>query len=685
MSDDYISWPHILYGGDYNPEQWPESVREEDSHLMERANWNIATLPVFGWVSLEPEEGRYTFEWLDHVLDDLANHGVSACLATATASVPAWVDQKYPDILTADDKGARRRHGNRHTFCPTSPNFRRLSTNLARRMAERYKDHPSLMLWHIGNEYGTYCWCENCAAAFRAWLEARYGSLDALNRRWYTSFWGHTYTDWSQIEPPYANGERSIQALQIDWRRFQSDSLLACCAAEAAVLREVTPGVPITTNMMGPFSPLDYHKWAKVLDVVSWDNYPGPDSPPSDIAFNHALMRGLKEGKPFLLMEQSPSQQNWQPYNRLKPPGQLRLQSFQAMAHGADSVMYFQWRRGRGGIEKLHGAVMEHGGTPENRVFKEVAALGAELKALGTQTIGGRVPARVALLFSWENWWALQASSGPSKDLDYLKVCRAFHAALHGLGIQTDILSPDADLSHYDVIVAPLLYMITPEQANRIRQRVKDGASLVATFFSFMVDDCDTVYLEGAPGPLHDVLGIHVEETDAIEGEWNGEIRVTDARTGMDIGEAVRAGLLADRINLRGAETLATYDGIRFYAGEPCATVNAFGNGKGYYLATLPDTYVIRRLLLAICKELDISPPFMDDGFPAGVVESSIRISPDGTELLYLLQHGSPATVVLPRAEYEDILTGDRFSEAVRMKERDVKILRRIGASANPH
>ncbi|HSI73325.1 MAG TPA: beta-galactosidase [Fimbriimonas sp.] len=616
----------FLYGGDYNPDQWPRETWLEDMRLMKEANWNIASLPIFGWAALEPKEGHFTFEWLDEILGLMAENGIRACLATATASVPAWLPQSYSDVLVVDENGQKRKHGNRHTFCPNSPNYHRLSTRLAREIATRYKDHPALLLWHINNEYGTYCYCDRCAHEFRHWLQHRYEDLDDLNRRWYTSFWGHMFSSWDQIEPPTFNGERSMQALRLDYYRFQSESLLNCFKAEAAVLREVTPEVQITTNLMGHFYPLDYHEWAKEMDVVSWDNYPRADSQPDEIAFTHALMRGLKEGQPFLLMEQSPSQANWHAYNRLKPPGQLRLFSMQAVANGADSVMYFQWRRGRGGAEKLHGAVVEHGGTNQNRVFKEVSALGAELQTL-TQIQGQRVPAKVALLFSWENWWDLTFSSGPSKDLDYVKVVKDFYAAFYEHGIQVEVLSPQADLKGYDLIVAPLLMLLREEDAARIAQHVQAGATLVTTVFSALVDENDNVHANGAPGPWRKLLGIFGEEADALHpGE---DLPLLPSPLGEGLGVRVcKAHLLAERVQLEGAETLLTY-GANFYRGEPSLTVNHYGEGKAYYFATLPTKETLANVLKPIWQERGIEPPIDAPG---------VEVTQRG-EWVFLLNH----------------------------------------------
>jgi beta-galactosidase len=671
---------HLLYGGDYNPDQWPDAVQEDDPRLMKLAHWNIATVPVFSWVHLNPAEGVYDFEWLDRVVARLTEAGIDLCMATATASTPAWVDQQYPDALTVDEQGRKRPHGNRHAFCPNSPSYRRLAGALVREMASRYQRHPGLKLWHVNNEYGgnwpNYCYCERCADGFRAFLERRYGSLDALNTAWSTAFWGHTYSSFSQIDPPFAHGEGSIQTMKIDWRRFQSASYLACFEHEAQILREVTPAIPVTTNLMGPFFALNYHEWAKAMDVVSWDNYPRPETPYSEVAFNHSLHRGMRGGQPFLLLEQSPSHQNWATYCRLRPPGQLRLLSYQAVAHGAESVMYFQWRKSRGGIEKLHGAVVEHHGRTDARVFREVSSLGKELASLGTKTLGGRTPARVAIVFDWECWWAQHASSGPSRDFNYHPEVLHHHAAFHQAGIPIDVVGPDADLHSYDVIVLAVAYLLRPAQARAIADRVRAGATLIATFFSGMVDEDDRVHEGGAPGPLRDVLGVTVEEYDAFSPDVKQGVRfdgpIGNVAPGVDYG----ASVLCERLWLTTAKPLAHYT-HEFYAGDTAITVNSYGKGKAYYVGTHLEAPALSALFAAIAAELGIASPLRDGAAPPVGVEVTLRVSPSGQRLLYILNHDAaePRTVALPPGSYTDALSDRTFEGTATLGPRDVVIL----------
>ena len=668
---EFIPFPAILHGGDYNPEQWPESVWDDDIRLMQLAHVNVATVPVFGWVSLQPDEDTFTFDWLDRAIEKLHAGGIRVCLATTTASVPAWLDRKYPDVLRVDAHGDRAKHGNRHTFCPNSPNFRRLARGLAERLAIRYGSHPAIVAWHVSNEYGNICYCPQCAETFQVWLQNRYGSLDELNRRWYTRFWGHTYTDWSQIDTPTYNGERSMQAILIDYDRFQSQSILDCFCLERDALREHSPSIPITTNLMGPFKPLDYNRWAREMDIVAWDSYPARDATPADIAFNHTLMRGLKEGKPWMLMEQTPSQQNWMAYNSLKKPGVMRLRSYQAVAHGADTVMYFQWRRSRGACEKFHGAVVEHAGRADARVFQEVAKLGQELESLGTRTIGGRVEARAAILFDWEVWWALEYQNGPSIDLKYVDQVRTFFAALHSQGITTDIVSPDADLSGYSLVIAPVLYMVKPGIAEKLETFVENGGVFVTTYFSGIADETDLVFEGGYPGPLRKLLGIWAEEIDILSPQESNTV-VFDQAFGEVAGE-YPCSHICDLIHLEGAQALASY-GQDFYRGRPALTVRRHGAGRAYYLATQvgPDT------LAALCRawigDAGIVSP-LGHRTPPGI-ETTRRVSPGGETLLYVLNHNkTPVSVSLPEGAFVDLITGRSLAQDLDLAEYGVAIL----------
>ncbi len=671
--------PKIWYGGDYNPDQWEKPVWDEDLRMFKLAGIDVATLNVFAWALNQPDEETYTFDWLDEMMDKLHADGAGVCLATSTGAHPAWMAKRYPDVLRVDFDGRKRKFGGRHNSCPNSQTYRKYSVRMAEKLAERYKDHPALLIWHVSNEYGGYCYCDNCADAFREWLQARYGSLEVVNRVWNTRFWGHTFYDWDEIVPPNALSEEwrgwngrtatNFQGISLDYCRFQSDSLLECYKLEYAALKKHTPDVPVTTNLMGAFKELDYQKWAKHLDVVSWDNYPSLDTPYSYTAMMHDLMRGLKGGQPFMLMEQTPSQQNWQPYNSLKRPGVMRLWSYQAVAHGADTVMFFQLRRSIGACEKYHGAVIEHVGHEHTRVFRECAELGAELHKLGDAVLDSRVQSKVAILFDWDNWWAVELSSGPTIALKYVEEAHKFYDALYQAGINADMIGVDADLSGYDVVIAPVMYMVKPGVAGAIEAFVNGGGKFITTYFSGIVDENDRVTLGGYPGELRKVLGIWSEEIDALLPSQSNRIVMKKATGGLKPSYA--SSMLCDLVHSEGAEVVAEY-GEDFYQGMPALTVNRFGSGEAWYLATSPEAAFLRDWLPGLCAEAGIKP--LLEEVPSGI-ETTLRIK-DGRRLLFVLNHNADAVdVKLAGHSGTDLLSGKPIGGTASLAGRGVWII----------
>ena len=673
-------FPKFLHGGDYNPDQWirtPE-IWDEDMRLMKLSGCNTMSIGIFSWIALEPEEGKFDFGWMDTIMDKLAQNGAYAVVATPTGARPAWMSQKYPEVLRVAPNRVRNLHGQRHNHCYTSPVYREKTAIINRKLAERYKDHPALLVWHISNEYGGECHCELCQEAFRDWLKRKYDNdLDKLNAAWWNSFWSHTFTDWSQIVSPAPHGEKNVHAHNLDWKRFVTDQTVDFMKHEILPFKELTPDVPVTTNMMGTYPGLNYWKFKDVCDVISWDNYPRWHGEQKDsdlaasISFVHDINRSIKGGKPFMLMESTPSLVNWQNVNKLKRPGMHLLSSLQAVAHGSDTVQYFQWRKSRGSSEKFHGAVVDHCGHENTRVFREVAEVGQVLGKLD-KVIGTTVRPDVAIIYDWENRWAIEDVQALRRDRkDYQEVCETHYNAFWKRGVPVDVIDMDSDFSNYKLLVAPMLYMLRPGVAERIEKFVENGGTFVTTYWSGMVNENDLCFLGGFPGPLRKITGIWSEEIDTLyDQEVNHVVFSEGSKLGIK-GE-YEARIYCDLIHAETAEVLATYKSD-FYAGRPALTVNSFGKGKAYYMAARTGDCFMRDFYNSLIDQLAIKLA-LDVELPEGV---TAQLRSDGqNDFVFVMNFTQEEkAVALNGKQCLDMLTGEKLEGTIVLKPYGVCIL----------
>ena len=662
------TFSRILYGGDYNPNQWPKEIWEKDMEYFKDARINSATINVFSWAKIQPSEEEYYFDELDEIVEMLSKENYDIVLATSTGAMPAWLYKKYPEVARTDYEGRHHKFGQRHNACPNSPVFQKYAKALAEQLAKRYGDNKHVTCWHISNEYGGECYCENCEKAFRVWLKNKYKTIEALNKAWNLEFWGHTVYEWDEIVLPNALGDgmengkdTAFAGLSVDYRRFMSESMLNNYKMERDVIRQYDKETPITTNLMGTYKLLDYFKWAKEMDIVSWDNYPAYNTPWSLTAMTHDLMRGLKDA-PFMLMEQTPSQQNWQPYNSLKKTGQMRAQSLQTVAHGADTIQFFQLRRSVGGCEIFHGAVIGHVCTNDTRVFREVKQLGEELERLGTSTLGSANKADVGIVFDWDNYWALEYTSGPTEDLTYVEQIHQYYKYFYDKNIGVNMIPFDADFSKYKVVVAPVLYMVKEGMKEALTEFVKNGGVLITTFMSGLVDQSDNVYLGGYPGPLKEMAGVWVEEIDALAPEIMNKVTFAD-------GTEVPCNLLCDVMHLEGAECLATY-AEDFYAGTPAVTKNQFGKGYTYYIGTNMNGDGIAKVLDMAVAQADVSSVIQEET----ELEVTCRKADNCTYYFVLNFKDKDIEVPSCFVGCEDALTGEIVASGKMMKKYDAMI-----------
>ena len=665
-----LKLPFFGHGGDYNPDQWRHipGTLDEDIRLMKLAGCNLMSVGIFSWAALEPEEGVYDFDWLQEVLDRFAENGISAFLATPSGARPQWMSQKYPEVLRVDQNGVRHIHGVRHNHCFTSPVYRDFVRKINTALAERFGRHPAVVGWHISNEYSGECHCELCQAAFREYLKDTYKTLDNLNQQWWTGFWANTVTDWEQLHSPMPIGETHVHGLNLSWKRFVTKQTVDFMNAETEPLRRITPHLPVTTNMMLFYTGIDYFRFGDALDFASFDCYPawGVETESDEMeavraSFNYDMMRCLL-GKPFALMESTPSQVNWQEICKLKKPGMHFLSSMHAVAHGADTVQYFQWRKSRGSWEKFHGAVVDHVGNENTRTFRDVAEVGEALKKL-TGVLGSGTKSDAALIYDVENHWALDNSQGPRRDKHYKSTLTQHYLALKRQGVNVDIVDQSYAFDGYKVLVAPLMYMVRPGVAERIEAFVENGGTFVATVRTGCVDQDDLCFLTGFPGPLRKVLGVWAEECDGLcDGETNA-LR-------LPCGTTYTVSDMCDLIHAETAKVVAEYS-EDFYAGMPAVTVNDFGAGHAWYIASRPEQAFLDGFYQKLLADAGIESLIAN--LPVGV-QAVTREGENGKFLFVMNFTRRPAQAELPCGV--DALTGEAVGGCTELPVNGIRIVK---------
>lgn len=663
----------LLHGADYNPEQWlkyPE-ILAQDIEIMKKANMNCVSLNIFGWSVLEPQEGEYHFEHLDRVMDALGEAGIMVALSTPSGAMPHWLTNKYPEVLQTKADRRRNLPGERQNFCYTSPLYRKKVASMNRLLAERYANHKALMAWHISNEYANNsnegeCHCEMCQAAFRTWLKEKYGDLETLNETWWSNFWSHTYTDWDQIQSPSSRGESRTHGLDLDWHRFVTHQTLEFCKLEQEPLKKVNPNVPITVNLMETFKPLNYDEFAPYMDVISYDSYPEwhmhehDKTPAVCAAFNYNTMRSLK-GQNFLLMESTPSIVNWKPRNVGKRPGMHMLSSMQAVAHGSDSVIYFQFRGGRGAVEKFHGTVIGHDQSTENRVFKQVAEIGTRLEGLNDLLKDTTVKSEVAMIFDWENWWALETANALDNDISYVQNMFRYYAPIWEMGINTDMIPASRDLSPYKVVIAPLQYAYSEKYAKKVEAFVCGGGIYVGTYWSGVTNENDLCYLGATPGHLTEVFGLVRSETDCISPYTDVKIKYE--------GKSYQCKDIVERFEVKGATVIGTYED-KFYPDFPAMTEHQYHDGTSYFIGADVDSACLEQLYERVFAKAGIQNG-LGIALPTGVTVSTRS---GEKEIFFVQNFNEDAVEISLNKAYIIAKTGEQVDKLV-LDRYDCKIL----------
>jgi beta-galactosidase len=678
MQDNVVS--NFLHGGDYNPEQWLENpeILAKDIELMKKAQVNTVTLGVFSWAKLEPQEGKFQFSWLDNIIKNISKEGIKFILATPSGARPSWLAKKYPEVLRTNENREKLLFGERHNHCFTSPIYRKKVQTINLELAKRYAKHPGLLMWHVGNEYSGDCHCELCQKEFREWLRKKYGTLDELNRCWWSSFWSHTYCSWDEIESPSPIGMKTFHALNLDWKRFTTDQTIDFFKNEIKPLMEVNPNVPITTNFFAgkekneeivPLPSLDYSKFSKVVDTVSWDSYPTWHNDKETLAdtacrtgFMHDQFYSFKN-KPFFIMECSPSNVVHYKVNRSKKPGMHLLSSIQSIAHGANSILYFQWRKSRGAAEKFHGAVIDHDNRTDNRVFQEVVKVGKALNRL-TPIINAKKSSKVALIFDWDTSWSLSDLRGFSKEnLNYNETSFKHYKQFWENDVSIDVISLENDLSKYKLIIAPMLFMISSNDAKRLKNYVNEGGILVSTYLTGIVDQNDLAYLNGWNEDLKTIFGLSIKETDTLYPNQKNAVLFDEKLYELE--------KFCTRLDLNSAKILGKYQ-EDFYKGEPCITKNILGKGSAYFLGARSEDGLLQEFYKNLIHKFKLNNTVIRESNPVVSVQTR---ETNKKKYIFIMNFSEENQVIIMKEPCKDVLSEENTIEKVSLGPLETKVM----------
>lgn len=659
----------MIFGADYYPEHWPKERWPIDAKLMREAGMNMVRLAEFAWGKMEPAEGKFDFAWLDEAIEVLAAEGIKVVLGTPTASYPAWLGQHYPKVRRVESNRETVNYGGRVNYCVNSADYRKATDRVVRAMAEHYGDNPNVYGWQIDNEFGCYCYCEACQASFQEWLESKYGTLEALNAAWGTEFWAHIYQSWSQIPLPWSLPGSHNPGLDLDYRRFMADSFTSYAELQTNIIREYTDR-PLTHNFMG-FWPesFDYRAIAQTLDWAAWDNYPvfGAGTSAAAVGMAHDITRGLLH-KNFWVMEQQSGPGGWGEMGPSPRPGQVRLYTYQSIAHGADGIIYFRWRVCRSGIEQYWHGILDHDGST-NRRYEEIKCIGSEVAKLWPLLEGTTVAAEAAVVNDYTSRWAWQAQK-TNPEFNYVEEAQLYYRSLHGRSVPVDIPQIGDNLSGYKLVVVPAMLIISPERAEQLRKYVEDGGTLVMTYRSAVKDETSLIVNEPLPGMLRDLFGVRVVEYHSPHKEEENFIKGVAADLPT---EATRARVFMDVLKSEGADTLAEY-AVGFAAGLPAITMNTFGKGRAVYVGTRPDPEFVDALLAMLAGKsgLELGAKLSED------VEVAIRRSGE-REVVFLMNYArEPRKLTAPEGALA-VIGSDASGEieiepfGVRVFERQIK------------